>query len=77
MKVTAARSGGLQEARRSVGASGLTWSKRRRSWRSDSPTHLLRQSAPFLMKKETLRSPWLHSLASARATSVFPVPGGP
>ena len=55
----------------------LTWSKSRRSWRSDSPTHLLRQSAPFLMKKETFLSPWLHSLARARATRVFPVPGGP
>ncbi|TNN36156.1 hypothetical protein EYF80_053683 [Liparis tanakae] len=58
-------------------AGRVTWSKSRRSCRSDSPTHLLRQSAPFLMKKDTLRSPWLHSLASARATSVFPVPGGP
>lgn len=55
----------------------LTWSNNRRSCRSDSPTHLLRQSAPFLIKKAILLSPWLHSLASARATSVFPVPGGP
>lgn len=58
-------------------AGPVTCSNSRRSCRSDSPTHLLRQSAPFLMKKETFLSPWLHSLASARATSVFPVPGGP
>lgn len=56
---------------------GVTCSKSSRSCRSDSPTHLLRQSAPFLMKKATFLLPWLHSLASARATSVFPVPGGP
>lgn len=55
----------------------LTWSKRSRSWRSDSPTHLLRQSAPFLIKKATFLSPWLHSLARALATKVLPVPGGP
>lgn len=54
-----------------------TWSKSSLSWRSDSPTHLLKQSAPFLMKKATFLSPWLHSLASALATRVFPVPGGP
>lgn len=55
----------------------LTWSNNKRSCRSASPTHLLRQSAPFLIKKAIFLSPWLHSLASARATSVFPVPGGP
>ena len=55
----------------------LTWSKSSLSCLSDSPTHLLRQSAPFLMKKDTFLSPWLHSLARARATRVFPVPGGP
>lgn len=55
----------------------LTWSKRSRSCRSDSPTHLLRQSAPFLIKKATFLSPWLHSLARALATKVLPVPGGP
>lgn len=55
----------------------LTWSNNKRSCLSDSPTHLLRQSAPFLIKKATLLFPWLHSLARARATRVFPVPGGP
>lgn len=55
----------------------LTCSNNKRSCRSDSPIHLLRHSAPFLIKKATLMWPWLHSLASARASSVFPVPGGP
>ena len=53
-----------------------TWSKSSLSCLSDSPTHLLRQSAPFLMKKATFLSPILHSLARARATSVLPVPVG-
>lgn len=35
----------------------VTCSNSRRSCRSDSPTHLLRQSAPFLMKKDTFLSP--------------------
>ena len=52
----------------------LTWSNNNLSWRSDSPTHLLKQSAPFLIKNATLWSPVLHSLAKARATRVLPVP---
>ena len=49
-------------------------SNSRRSWRSASPTHLDRMSAPLRMKKATLRPALLALAASARATSVFPVP---
>jgi len=52
----------------------LTWSNSSRNCLSDSPTHLLRQSAPFRMKNATLVSLRLHSLARALATRVFPVP---
>ena len=53
-------------------------SKRRRSCRSASPTHLLRQSAPLRMKNATGCELCCEQvLASARATSVLPQPGGP
>ncbi len=42
-------------------------SKRSRSWRSASPTHLDRQSAPLRMKKDMRWPLLLHALASARA----------
>ncbi len=45
-----------------------------RSWRSASPTHLDSTSAPLRMKKATFRPARLALAASARATSVFPVP---
>ena len=60
-----------------LGWQALASSKSSRSWRSASPTHLLRQSAPLRMKKEILVPVDEHEAASARATSVFPVPGGP
>ena len=44
------------------------------SWRSASPTHLDSTSAPLRMKKATLRPARLAVAASARATSVLPVP---
>lgn len=53
-------------------------SNRARSCRSASPTHFDRTSPPFLMKKETFRPLARAAVeARARATSVFPVPGGP
>ena len=52
-------------------------SKSRRSCFSASPTHLERTSAPLRMKKVTRRPPTLQVFATARATSVLPVPGGP
>lgn len=55
----------------------LTCSNNKQNSHSYSPTHLLRQLTPFLIEKITPPSPWLHSLASAQATSVFPVPGVP
>lgn len=51
-----------------------TCSKRSRSCFSDSPTHLLSKSAPLRIKNDTFRDPKQHSLASALAISVFPVP---
>jgi hypothetical protein len=53
-------------------------SKRARSCRSASPTHLDKTSPPLRMKNETLRPPARAAVeARARATSVLPVPGGP
>ena len=53
-------------------------SKRARSCRSASPTHLDKTSPPLRMKNETLRPPARAAVeAKARATSVLPVPGGP
>ena len=49
-------------------------SKSMRSWRSASPTHLLSTSAPLRIKNATLRPARLALAASARATSVLPVP---
>lgn len=39
---------------------------------SDCPTYMLSNSGPFTVKKQRL-----HSVATALAISVFPVPGGP
>ena len=48
-----------------------------RSWRSASPTHLDRMSAPFRMKKVTFWPEREAVAARARAHRVLPVPGGP
>ena len=55
-----------------AGATCLAFLKIWRMAFSDSPTHLDMISGPFTLMKFT----W-HSLATARASSVFPVPGGP
>ena len=44
------------------------------NWRSASPTHLDRTSAPLRMKKDTLVPALLAVAANARATNVLPVP---
>ena len=55
-----------------------TSSKSKRSVRSASPLNLPRQSAPLREKKATgLGDCLAHAPASARAASVFPVPGSP
>lgn len=50
----------------------LTISKRRRTSFSDSPLYL-----EVRVDEETLKNVVLHSVATALAKSVFPVPGGP
>lgn len=55
----------------------LTCSNNKGNYNSYSPTHSLRQLIPFLIKMITPPSPWVHSLATTQATSVFPVPGVP
>ncbi len=54
------------------GATARARAKISRTARSDSPTHLSSNSAPFTVKKAAPAS-W----ASARTTKVLPVPGGP
>lgn len=50
----------------------LTISNRRRTSFSDSPLYL-----DVSVEEETLKNVVLHSVATALARSVFPVPGGP
>ena len=50
----------------------LAWSKRSRTLEAPTPTNISTNSLPLIEKKGTPASP-----AIARASSVFPVPGGP
>jgi len=54
------------------GAAWRAFRKVSRTAFSDSPTHLLRNSGPLMLMKLA----WL-SVATALASNVFPVPGGP
>ena len=60
-----------------LGCAFFASSNSRRSWRSASPTHLDRQSAPLRIKKLIVCPDVEQLAASARAISVLPVPGGP
>jgi hypothetical protein len=54
------------------GACAFAWAKRSRTRAAPTPTNISTNSAPEMLKKVTPASP-----ATARASSVFPVPGGP
>lgn len=64
--------GGSQRSRISRAVSNITISNRRRTSFSDSPLYL-----EVSVDEETLKNVVLHSVATALARSVFPVPGGP
>ena len=55
-----------------LGAAFLAWSKRSRTRLAPTPTSTSTNSEPLIEKNGTLASP-----ATARASSVLPVPGGP
>ena len=50
----------------------LPWSNKSLTLEAPTPTNISTKSAPLKLKKATLASP-----ATARASNVFPVPGGP
>ena len=54
------------------GAFCFAWSKRSRTRAAPTPTNISTKSEPLIEKKGTPASP-----ATARASSVLPVPGGP
>ncbi len=54
------------------GALASAWAKRSRTRAAPTPTNISTNSEPLSEKKGTLASP-----ATARASSVLPVPGGP
>ncbi len=54
------------------GAFSLAWVKRSRTLLAPTPTNISTKSEPLMLKKGTLASP-----ATAFASRVFPVPGGP
>ena len=54
------------------GAAFFAWSNRSRTREAPTPTNISTKSEPEIVKNGTLASP-----ATARASSVLPVPGGP